>query len=409
MTSECIDDAPPSEAHACDVVSIKILQTVSEVELHRELWNRWPGHRDSDIDFYLEFILSHPEVLCPHVVVLYRSGCPDAMLIGRLEMTQLTSRIGYLRLPGIPARILSFVYGGLRGNGSNENSRDLVRSVMRSLRSGQASVAFFHQPSTDSALYKAALSQPSAWCRDRLSKSEKHHTMKFPEKVDQLYQGLSKSLRAELRRKKKKLVDDFGSGVSLRCYRDVSDLAIALPHIEEVAKKTYQRGLGVGFRDTPQMRGRLELCAKKGWLRIYVLYIKDSPRSFSAGTTCEGVYTTDYIAYDPAFRDYYLGKLLLLEVIESCYKEGVTEIDFGFGQAEYKERFGNCHLMESSVYIFAPSIKGVTLNALQTAVRMIDEGLRTVLERTQLLSRVKKLWRNRSAQRVQPPRVSGEN
>jgi hypothetical protein len=386
-------------------VSVKVLRTPQELEGIREAWESWPGPRDSDIDFYLMFIQSYPRVLRPHVVVLYRNGHPDAILIGRLERTRVNSQIGYLRLSGIPARTLNFVYGGLRGNASNENTSDLITSVMQSLRSREADVAFLHQPSTDSFLYKAALTQPGFWCLDRLSKPEEHHTMKLPEAADHLYQGLSKGLRGELRRKKKKLLSDFDGRVTTRCYRLQSDLEIALPHLEEVAKKTYQRGLRVGFQDTPQVRRRLEFCAQKGWLRIYVLYIDERPCSFSAGTVYNGVYTTDYIAYDPAYRDYYLGKLLLVEVIEACYKGGVKEIDFGFGQAEYKERFGNCRLTESSVYIFAPNLKGFVVNVTRTVPGVIDKTLKATLQRTRLLSNVKRFWRRHAGEH--PPLLGG--
>jgi Acetyltransferase (GNAT) domain len=390
-------------------ITIRIAETVEQIEEMRGNWSAWKGTRDSDIDFYLEFIRSHHEVLRPHVVMLYKNGCPDAMLIGRLETVRISSKIGYYRTPGMSARVVNFVYGGLRGNDSSTNSGELLTSVIQSLRRGHADAAFLHQPSTDSFLYRAALALPNSLCRDRLSKPEKHHNVKLPDAADRLFQGLSKGLRGELRRKKKKLHDDFAGRVTVKCYREPSEVALAIPHLEAIMKQTYQRGLGVGFEDTPQMRGRLALCATKGWLRIYVLYIDDVPRSFSAGTVYDGVYTTDYIAHDPTFRDYYLGKLLLMEVMESCHKEGVRGIDFGFGEAEYKERFGNCPLSESSVYIFAPNMRGLMLNAVRTISGSVDNALKATLERTQLLPRVKKLWRKRAAQNAQFSNGLSEN
>ena len=64
---------------------IRIARTVPEVEGLREAWTGWPGHRDSDIDFYLMINQAHPEILRPHVIALYRDGKPDAILIGRLD------------------------------------------------------------------------------------------------------------------------------------------------------------------------------------------------------------------------------------------------------------------------------------------------------------------------------------
>ena len=183
-----------------DKIEVRVLRSPPELEGIREHWSKWPGHRDADIDFYLMVVQSLPGALRPHVVVLYRNGRPDVMLIGRLERTWVNSKIGYLRLPGIPARSLTFVYGGLRGNVSDEGSRILIGSVMQSLRSGEADFAFFHQPNTDSSIYKAALSLPGFACRDRLAKPEVHHIAKlqraqnnsiraFREALERKYEG----------------------------------------------------------------------------------------------------------------------------------------------------------------------------------------------------------------------------
>jgi len=116
-------DCPPAEpAGPVPVLSLRVLRTLPELESLRGVWTSWKGHRDSDIDFFAEFVRTRPEIIRPHVVVLYRYGTPEAMLIGRLERTQLTFKIGYLRLPGISARILIFSQGGARGNISDASS-----------------------------------------------------------------------------------------------------------------------------------------------------------------------------------------------------------------------------------------------------------------------------------------------
>src|SRR6202012_1412454 len=104
-------------------------------EALREVWGSWPGHRDADMDFYLMIVGSYPEVVRPHVVVLYRDGMPDAILVGRLEQKQLAFKVGYFNVFRRRARCLTFVYGAIHGNASPENSRALVAEVMRSLKS----------------------------------------------------------------------------------------------------------------------------------------------------------------------------------------------------------------------------------------------------------------------------------
>jgi GNAT superfamily N-acetyltransferase len=401
--SAVVEDRDEPSSQAADLsdigTTVRVCRTVADIEEIRPFWASWKGYRDSDIDFYLEFIRTRQEVLRPHVIVLSRDGRPDALLIGRLEKTRIDSKIGYLRLPAVPARILTFAYGGLRGNASEENCIALVRSIMDSLRRGEADLAFLHKPGEDDLVYKRALSLPSFWCRDHLTYPESHHVMKLAENIEQVYQGFSHGLRGQLRRKQKKVLKEFNGLVKVTCFRDASELDRIIAEAEVIAKKTYQRGLGVGFEDTPAMRGRLNFCAEKGWLRAGVLYIGDRPCAFWIGTVYDGVFVSDFLAFDPEFRDYSLGSYLLIAMIEEFCKEGTKAVDFGFGPGEYKERFGNSELREASVHIFAPNFKGLTLNALRTVTVLVESTLKKSLQKTNLLPKIKRLWRERVSQK----------
>jgi hypothetical protein len=381
-------------------VIVRIARSLAEVEEFRAIWSSWPSHRDSDIDFCMEFGWTREEVLRPHVIVLYRVGRAEAKLVGWIERARLRSKIGYFRLPGLPARLLNFSYGGFLGNATVENCQELVQSILASLRRGEADVAILDHLVVDSPLYKQALSSSNFATRDHLLKPEPHSVMVLPNSVDELYRGFSQGLRAEVRRKRKKILADFGERVEIRCYRQPDELDGLIPRLEEIAKTTYQRGLGVGFRDTEQMRQRLRLCAQKGWLRIYILALGGKDCAFWIGTLSNHSFLSDYNAYDSKYRDYSVGTFLLAAVIEDFCTEGVKTVDFGFGQAEYKDRFANSRLTEASVFIYALSTKGVVLNALRTSTSAIDKFARKVLDKSNLLPRIKKVWRARAAQKA---------
>ena len=80
------------------------------------------------------------------------------MLIGRLEQVRIELKIGYLHLPEFQANCLTFVQGGLRGNASADNSRELVSSIMNSLHNREAEVAFLHFADVESAIHLASRS-----------------------------------------------------------------------------------------------------------------------------------------------------------------------------------------------------------------------------------------------------------
>lgn len=401
LTAE-VQSAPEAMADpaAEGKISIQIARTESEVEELRPLWSEWKGHRDSEIDFFLQVVRADPETLRPHVILLLRNGRPDALLVGRLERKKIVYRVGYVRMPGIPTLNLTFVYGCLRGNSSERNSLAFVQSIIGSLGRGEADVAYFHHPDTKSSLYHAAIELPGFSSRDHAPRAEDHYFMQLPDSLDQVYLRLSKNHRADLRRKAKKLLGRFEGRTEIKCFRTPQDMEIAYPLMEAIAKKTYQRGLGVGFQDTPLTRQRLNLFAQKGWMRTYLLYLGGVPCAFWAGAICHGVFCSDYLAFDPDFGDVSPGTFLMTNAIGTLCRERATEIDFGHGEGRYKEQFGNLRVRDASVQIFATTPKGIALAATHTTTTLTEALLKNALRRSNLMPTIKKLWRRSAAKNI---------
>jgi len=387
-----------TEIHvASSQLEVKIARSLAEVEEIREIWAAAKGHRDGNIDFCLNFVWTGREFVRPHVVVVYRQGRADAILVGRLENVRIETKIGYLRLPAVRTRLLNFAHGGLLGNDSEENVDEFVRASLAALQSGEADAILFDRIPVDSAMYHRASMGPSQLMRDHVIRSEPHSLMKLSQTMDQVFAAFSSGLRAEVRRKKRKIVADFGDRVKISCHHDESGLESVLAQVEEVAMKTYQRALGVGFENSDRMRQRLGLCAREGWLRVYLLAIDNKPCAFWIGTVYDGVFYSDYNGYDPVYRDYSLGTFLLMSMVEGFCQEGVRAVDFGFGQAEYKDRFSNERPMKAPVYIFSRGPTGLFVNGTRTIANSIDGTLRALLNRVKLLPKIKKIWRARSA------------
>ncbi|MBZ5539503.1 MAG: GNAT family N-acetyltransferase [Acidobacteriia bacterium] len=383
-------------------VHVRILRTLAEVEDIRQTWESWPGNRDSDIDFYLTVLRSCPETVRPHIVMIGRGGQPDAMLVGRIDDRQIDFRVGYLHLKS-KARILYFVYGALRGNPTAENSELLVREVCKSLSQGEADVAYLNFLRTDSHVYGFGRKIPGILTRDYVPATQLHFSRTIPKSADEFYQSLSSNARWQAKSKQKKLVKAFSGAVNVRCFREVGELDNLIQDVERVAKSSYQRGLGVGFVDSPEMRERLRLKAHKGWLRAYVLYVAQRPCAFWIGDLNGETFGSDYLAYDADLAKYSPGMYLILKVIESfCSgnEDRVTEVDFATGHAQYKEVLGNRRWTESAVYIFAPSLRGFKLNAFKCFTGGIEQVLRRTLDETGLLQMIKKRWRDRLRQKT---------
>lgn len=376
---------------------IVVARSVPEVESIRALWNSWVSTPNADIDFYLHILSSRPEILRPHVIVLYRDHQPVAMLVGRLVDSSVPVRLGYAKLFNIRARSLTFIQGGLAGDLSAENAEELISEVVRSLRNGEADLADFRFVKTDSPLYRSVVRLPGFLCRDRFPLIQWHRSMKLPEKPEDISNCMSGHLRKQIRRRAKQLEADFPGKVRVEHFTSIGAEGSMFSDIEQVARKTYQRGLGVGFFNNSASQKRFRFEAQKKWFRAYIMYLADTPCAFWMGSLYQGVFHFGDVGYDPAYSNYELGKQLLVRVLEDLCRQGARDVDFGLGDADWKQRFGDTQWEEASVSIFAPSLRGLGINICRTPALMTEKIVRQALEKTRILARIRKLWRGRAA------------
>jgi hypothetical protein len=372
-------------------VSVRVFKTVPELEQLRPVWESWPGHQESDLDFYLNFVETSKETKRPHVLLLSRGGQPDAIMVGRLDHRPTGFGIGYLRV-SVKADLLFFAAGSVRGNASSENCRVFIEELRRSLKKGEADAVFFHHVHTESALYPLLRKIPGFFTRDHVSDTRPHFSKRLPARKEDFQAGLSQYFKRKL--KANKLSKDFPKGVQVRCFTALCDLDTLMHDAEQVASKSYQRGLGVGFSDTPQERERLAMKARKGWLRAYILYIGDRPAAFWVGDVNDATFGSDYLGHDPDFAKYSPGLYLILKVMEDLCSR-VREVDFAAGAAEYKEALSDHEWHEGNAFIFAPSFKGLRLAAARFMIGGLHRTLKKALARLGFLQTLKSAWRAR--------------
>jgi hypothetical protein len=352
-----------------------------------------------DIDWFLEVIASRARVgWQPYVLMLSRDGIPETILVGRREQTRLKIKVGYAEFLKPRVRALTFIYGGLIGNISAENCDALALEVVKTLRGGQADLAFFNHLRADGAFYSALSQAATCLTRDRFPTLQTHRSLALAGSVDEFWQGLSSKVRKNQRWQSRKLHDAFGGSVHIRCFKDGAELGSAFQEIEQIAKKTYQRALGVGFADDAETRSLMSFKAAKGWLRIFVLYLAGRPAAFWVGTAYRETFHSDLMGYDPEYGKYSPGMYLVLQVIEGFHRSeaerAIQSVDFGLGDAQYKEVLGNRSWQDASVYLFAPHGRGWMLNAIRTPLVWGDKTARWALERARLLQFAKSTWRH---------------
>lgn len=375
----------------------------SSVQSISQQWREWQQDPNVDIEF-VDFILKiRSECESPYVVSVQTASGPEALLIGRLEHPRVGVRLGYLEVARPQLRVISFLHGGLLGNLDSKSSDDLIRVILDRLNCGDADAAHFGHIPQGSSLATSLQKVTSRLRRDIFPNVQVHRSLKIPDNVDTFYAGLSTKVRKNQRWQAKKLLESFQQQVEIRSYSLPSDLETIFSQIDQIARTTYQRGLGVGFADTPEMRGRLELSARKGWLQAFILYLAGTPAAFWLGTRYRSRFFSDYMGYDTAYAKYSPGMYLVLKGIEHFCSQPdgsrITEIDFGLGDAQYKQVLATDSWMEQSSYLYASNLPGVTLSISRALTGIIDKTARAALQRLHLEDYVKTMWRKRMARR----------
>ena len=377
-------------ANARGPADASVARDFEAVEALRGRWERFPWQRvDADIDFFTTFASSSPKVIRPHIVSIEADGA-EGMVVGRLEETRLATSVGYKTLYQPEVRLLVVAHGGVTGVDSEALSRASVQELHAALKRGEADAVLLPAVPTGSPLFEAVRDVPFA-SRQRFAMTGTHWALDLPGSVDELFQSRSwkraRSYRNRLQR-------EFGDDLSLELLDRPEQIDRIFEELESVASLTYQNALGVAFADTATRRRLVELALARGWFRAYVLYLEGRPIAFWTGHLYARRFFIGTPGYDPALADYRLGTCLLLDAIEHLVEdEGADVLDYGFGDAEYKRRFGSASWSETDVMLFAPTFRGLRINFTRTAILAGNRLARSLLERAGLAAALKKRWR----------------
>lgn len=376
--------------------SIRIIRSVEEIENVRSIWESLQVHPSSHIDYFLESIKGDSKIVAPCVILYFVSNRLQTIIVGRIIATRLIFKIGYLPIYKTNGRVLSILEHGILGVCGDEDARYIVTEIIRLLAQGEADMAHLASLSIDSPIYRCARSLPTAWSRGYLASPEKRWTLHLPGSYPQFLEGLSPKSRSTNLRSTRKLEKAFKNRLQIRVVSDPADLAAALDEMETVASKTYQRRLGTGFMNTPQERSLLEAMASHGMVALDLLYIDKKLAAFCYGLHHKEVYLYETPGYDPEYADHRVGNYLLLKLIERLCDDSHTKIiDFGLGDAQYKQVYSNQAAVESHVRLFAPSWKGLRLNIARTSTFLFNNVMDYLLKRFSVYDRIKRYVRAR--------------
>jgi hypothetical protein len=375
--------------------ALRVVTRVADLETVRDAWEAVPWPRaEFDLDFFLVSLDAEADSdVQPYAVFVGRSELPVAAAVGQLETTALPAKAGYRTIYRPMLRVLTILPGGTYG--VDEGAVEEVLTVVRSsLSQGTFDAVSLLGLPIGSPFHRRALALGGALRRQLFTPPQQHWRLRLPETYEEFLVSRSRSTRESVKRYGRRLEKTFGERLEIEEFRHPSDLDRIVHHLDRVAAKTYQAGLGVAFSDVEQQRRRVRLGLERGWFRAYVLYIDGEPIAFWHGYAYNRTFVIGIPGYDPAYADHRVGTYLQMRLIRDlCVDPDVDTIDYGRGDAEYKRRFGSDSEEEQDVVVFAPSVRGLTVNAVRNLILGSAQGARLALDAVGLSDRMKSWWR----------------
>jgi hypothetical protein len=121
---------------------------------------------------------------------------------------------------------------------------------------------------------------------------------------------------------------------------------------EKLSRLSYQWNLNMRLCNDEATRKRLTQRAQAGLLRCYILYLHGEPYAFAYGEMSHKVFLYQLPGYDPKYAHVSPGTILMLWIIRDLIDNTDCEFfDFGMGNHEYKQRYGNTCLNVSRIQL----------------------------------------------------------
>lgn len=223
------------------------------------------------------------------------------------------------------------------------------------------------------------------------------HCVDLTGSLEEYLAKFSSSSRKHLRRDLSKFEELTGTKDVFREYRQPDEMADYHETARAVSKVTFQeRLLGVGLPETPDFLEQLREQARQDSVRGYVLFDKNRPVAFAHCSARGRHLSYEIVGYDPAYRDYSPGRILLYLLIMNLFRDRrFSLLDFGGGQAFYKGFFATHSQNCADVYYFRTTLPNAIFIALHFGLAATSRAATVVASKLGIKDKLKRWTRQK--------------
>jgi len=388
------DSRPLREIQSDSEVYIEVLDSFDEIETIRYYWEEHCHHPNLDLDWFKAYFEIVDEAESPLVFVAKDKLQIRGILVGRLQNAGWPFRFGYFRIPSIKMRQLILPYPARIGPEDPLVDENLLNELIRIVNKKELDALFIPSQPMGTKLAEG-LGYYFPWFHQVHDAWQPIWSGPLLNSFEELLQSRSSHHRYNIKRYGKKLEKRLGDNLKIVQLNSESNFDAFFQTIEEVAKLTYQRGMGLGFQLDTLHRTCYQIFRDHGILRAFILSSENKPLAFLIGILFKQEFFLWELGFDPSMANLRPGHYLFMKVLSILHEESpkVESLNFGFGDAQYKRGWvDNVTMVRRSIYLgrtWKSYIFGIPL-ILITHLDLLSKNL---LDKFLYKEKVKRIWR----------------
>jgi CelD/BcsL family acetyltransferase involved in cellulose biosynthesis len=212
--------------------------------------------------------------------------------------------------------------------------------------------------------------------------------VELPDTVDAYLNDLSRKSRYNVRKKKRKLEENFG--FEIRPFFDVWQLNEFWQHMEEIERNSWKFKVGKDLVSHPEVKDfysrLLQAMASKGLFRGFILFVEKKPVAYEMAFEFQNQLFSQKIAYDASWAHTSAGFVLKTEVIRWAIEKGLTHNHLLGDEEPWKVQLNGRLQPHVHLKIYAPGFRSkVVAKAEFEGIKKLGKIKHSLIEMKRIL------------------------
>ncbi|BCO07694.1 hypothetical protein GF1_00700 [Desulfolithobacter dissulfuricans] len=386
--------------------TIQLISSIHDLQKITPAWKQFLSEHAEHFSFWqdpeiIQYHLEKTGNAKPLIILLLHENTIECVAPCLILETRLTFTFSVFHFPGPKVRLLKVLDSDFIFS-RHADTYHCIETIFHVLKKQHSAfdLILLENLTRSSRLYEQCKNNKFQIMNFKLTftspKTEKIRKHILGDSYETWLASLKGKTRGKIRRRVRSLYKKFPDRVEFLKTTKPSHVPDFLNAINTLFPKTWQaKTFGTKTRNSDRDIAFYQHIAERGWLRSYLIQIDRKPVAFLIGFQYNGVFHHAECGYDPAFSKSGVGSVLNFLALQDLYKhDKPTELNFGFGENEYKKILGNDSCDAYEARITSPGFWRVAVK-LQRFLSSTEEALRSLVKKMNMETRLRKILKRK--------------